>query len=73
MSDDLFEYQYEGGVHTARATANQSDINHDVEVRHRIILPGERVFMAGTRVWEGGRGGRAMTASRASLLQNSGG
>eukprot|EP00752_Nemacystus_decipiens_P002584 g2419.t1 len=32
LSDDAFDYGYDGGVHTARAIGNFTDINHDVEI-----------------------------------------
>lgn len=36
FSDDAFDYDYEGGVHTAQVTGNLTvaDVNHDVEVGH---------------------------------------
>lgn len=32
LSDEAFDYGYDGGVHTAKAVGNLTDINHDVEV-----------------------------------------
>lgn len=32
VSDETFDFGYEGGVHTAEAEGNETDINHDVEV-----------------------------------------
>jgi len=35
LSDDAFDFDYDGGVHTAKAIGNITDINHDVEVKER--------------------------------------
>lgn len=37
LSDEAFDYGYDGGVHTARAVGNLTDINHDVEVSERAL------------------------------------
>lgn len=34
LSDEAFDFGYEGGVHTLKADGNITDINHDVEVRN---------------------------------------
>lgn len=36
LSDDAFDYDYDGGVHTAKVIGNYTvaDVNHDVEVGH---------------------------------------
>jgi len=39
LSDGAFDYGYDGGVHTAKAVGNFSDINHDVEVSGHLKEP----------------------------------